>query len=76
MLTRRNIFEIVLILCLFVPTTSTLAQQSEGLEEISSILQTAVDKNEVVGHAALIYQRGKIVYRKRFGLADRRTISR
>ena len=51
--------------------TETLATSSFDTAAMDTLLSGAVERGEVIGVQALVYDEGKTVYRNSFGLADR-----
>ena len=64
---------VTILVCLTwtMASTSCAQQDQEAMAELTKMLSEPVENEEVIGHEALIYHQGQIVFRERYGLADR-----
>ncbi|MEM7476214.1 MAG: serine hydrolase domain-containing protein, partial [Planctomycetota bacterium] len=59
------------LLCLFLPCIAT-AQDSDRFAKIGEIMQKAVDDEKVIGHNALIFHQGEVVYYEDWGQRNKK----
>ncbi|MFD1259628.1 serine hydrolase domain-containing protein [Entomomonas asaccharolytica] len=60
------------LLLLLLPTT-TFANQLELTEQLNTIIEQAIDDEDIVGAVVLVSKNGKLVYQQAAGYADRET---